>query len=131
MLHEFTLAGAAQGLVWGGLVRIFLVHHVTWSINSICHIFGRRRFDVDDMSTNVWWLAPFSLGESWHHDHHAFPRSAFHGLRWYELDISGIVILAMAKVGRPGTSSASRPSASKRRRSFRPGADAPHQGCDA
>ena len=99
VLHGFTLAGAAQGLVWGGLVRIFLVHHVTWSINSICHIFGRRRFDVDDMSTNVWWLAPFSLGESWHHNHHAFPRSAFHGLRWYELDISGIVILAMAKVG--------------------------------
>ena len=99
VLHGFTLAGAAQGLVWGGLVRIFLVHHVTWSINSICHIFGRRRFDVDDMSTNVWWLAPFSLGESWHHNHHAFPRSAFHGLRWYELDISGIVILAMSKVG--------------------------------
>jgi len=98
-LHGFTLAGAIRGLVWGGFVRIFLVHHATWSVNSICHIFGRRRFDVDDMSTNVWWLAPFSLGESWHHNHHAFPRSAFHGLRWYELDLSGIVILAMSKVG--------------------------------
>jgi stearoyl-CoA desaturase (delta-9 desaturase) len=99
VLHGFTLSGAARGLVWGGLVRIFLVHHVTWSINSICHIFGRRRFDVDDMSTNVWWLAPFSLGESWHHNHHAFPRSAFHGLRWYELDIAGILILALSKAG--------------------------------
>ena len=99
VLHGFTLAGAARGLVWGGLVRIFFVHHVTWSINSVCHIFGRRRFNVDDMSTNVWWLAPFSLGESWHHNHHAFPRSAFHGLRWYEFDPSGIVILAMSKVG--------------------------------
>jgi stearoyl-CoA desaturase (delta-9 desaturase) len=99
VFHGFTLAGAARGLVWGGLLRIFLVHHVTWSINSICHIFGKRRFDVDDMSTNVWWLAPFSLGESWHHNHHAFPRSAFHGLRWYELDIAGIMILAMSKLG--------------------------------
>jgi len=99
VLHGFTLAGAIRGLVWGGLVRIFFVHHVTWSVNSICHIFGRRRFDIDDMSTNVWWLAPLSLGESWHHNHHAFPRSAFHGLRWYELDISGLLILGMAKAG--------------------------------
>jgi stearoyl-CoA desaturase (delta-9 desaturase) len=99
VLDGFTLAGAIRGLVWGGFVRIFFVHHITWSVNSICHIFGRRRFDVDDMSTNVWWLAPFSFGESWHHNHHAFPRSAFHGLRWYELDLSGVVILAMSKVG--------------------------------
>jgi stearoyl-CoA desaturase (delta-9 desaturase) len=99
ILHGFTLAGAIRGLVWGGFVRIFFVHHITWSVNSVCHIFGRRRFDVDDMSTNVWWLAPFSFGESWHHNHHAFPRSAFHGLRWYELDLSGIVILGLSKVG--------------------------------
>ena len=98
-LHGFTLSGAIRGLVWGGFVRIFFVHHITWSVNSICHIFGRRRFDIDDMSTNVWWLAPFSLGESWHHNHHAFPRSAFHGLRWYELDLSGMVILVLARLG--------------------------------
>ena len=75
-------AGALQGYIWGGLVRIFFVHHVTWSVNSVCHFFGSRRFDVEDHSTNVGWLAVLSLGESWHHNHHAFPRSAYHGLRW-------------------------------------------------
>jgi stearoyl-CoA desaturase (delta-9 desaturase) len=83
---EGTLGGAVAAAVWGGAVRVFMLHHVTWSINSVCHFFGRRRFDVDDESTNVFWLAPFSLGESWHHNHHAFPRSAVHGLRWWEVD---------------------------------------------
>jgi stearoyl-CoA desaturase (Delta-9 desaturase) len=99
VLHGFTLDGALRGLVWGGLVRIFLVHHVTWSVNSVCHFFGSRRFDVDDHSTNVGWLALFSLGESWHHNHHAFPRSAYHGLRWWELDPSGLIISGMRRVG--------------------------------
>ncbi len=98
-LHDFTAAGALQGLVWGGLVRIFFVHHVTWSVNSVCHFFGRRRFDLDDRSTNVGWLAVVSLGESWHHNHHAFPRSAFHGLRWWEVDPSGLIIAMMQRVG--------------------------------
>ena len=75
------------------------MHHVTWSVNSVCHFFGRRRFDVEDRSTNVGWLAVLSLGESWHHNHHAFPRSAFHGLRWYELDPSGVLILGLQKAG--------------------------------
>jgi stearoyl-CoA desaturase (delta-9 desaturase) len=91
--------GALTGLLWGGLVRIFLVHHVTWSINSVCHYFGRRRFDLEDQSTNVFWLALPSLGESWHHNHHAFPRSANHGLRWWEVDVSGLLILGMEKIG--------------------------------
>jgi stearoyl-CoA desaturase (Delta-9 desaturase) len=98
-LHGFTLSGAVRGYVWGGLVRIFFVHHITWSINSVCHFFGSRRFDVDDHSTNVGWLSLVSLGESWHHNHHAFPRSAYHGLRWYELDPSGLIIRAMERVG--------------------------------
>ena len=58
------------------------MHHITWSINSVCHFFGRRRFATDDMSTNVFWLALPSLGEAWHHNHHAFPRAAVQGLRW-------------------------------------------------
>jgi stearoyl-CoA desaturase (delta-9 desaturase) len=99
VLHGFTLGGALRGYIWGGLVRIFLVHHVTWSVNSICHFFGRRRFDIEDHSTNVAWLAVFSLGESWHHNHHAFPRSAYHGLRWWELDLSGLFISGMERVG--------------------------------
>jgi stearoyl-CoA desaturase (Delta-9 desaturase) len=94
-----SVEGGLTALVWGGLVRIFFVHHVTWSINSICHFFGRRRFDVDDHSTNVFWLALPSLGESWHHNHHAFPRSAKHGLRWWEIDVTGLVIMAMKRVG--------------------------------
>jgi stearoyl-CoA desaturase (Delta-9 desaturase) len=98
-LHGFTLGGALQGLVWGGLVRIFFVHHVTWSVNSVCHFFGRRRFDIDDHSTNVGWLAVLSLGESWHHNHHAFPRSAYHGLRWWEIDLSGLIIAGMQRLG--------------------------------
>jgi stearoyl-CoA desaturase (Delta-9 desaturase) len=94
-----TLAGGLTGMLWGGLVRIFFVHHVTWSINSICHFHGARRFETDDESRNVWWLAPFSLGEAWHHNHHAFPRSAFAGLRWWELDLSGFVIRGMRRLG--------------------------------
>ena len=94
-----SLVAGLSAVLWAGLVRTFLVHHITWSINSICHFFGARRFDIDDHSTNVFWLALPSLGEAWHHNHHAFPQSAFHGLRWYELDPSGWLILGMKKVG--------------------------------
>jgi stearoyl-CoA desaturase (Delta-9 desaturase) len=94
-----TLAGAALGLLWGGLVRVFFVHHVTWSINSVCHFMGSRRFEVDDHSTNVFWLALPTMGESWHHNHHAFPRSARHGLRWWEIDISGLLIGGLERLG--------------------------------
>lgn len=94
-----TLLGAATGLLWGGLVRVFFVHHITWSINSICHFMGTRRFVTDDESRNVFWLALPSLGEAWHHNHHAFPRSAEHGLRRWELDPSALVIRTMERVG--------------------------------
>jgi stearoyl-CoA desaturase (delta-9 desaturase) len=94
-----TLVGAATGLLWGGLVRIFLVHHITWSVNSVCHFLGSRRFETDDQSRNVFWLALPSFGESWHHNHHAFPRSAQHGLKRWELDPSALVITAMEKLG--------------------------------
>jgi stearoyl-CoA desaturase (Delta-9 desaturase) len=99
VLHGFTADGALRGLIWGGLVRAFFLHHVTWSINSICHFFGRRRFAVEDHSTNVAWLALPSLGEAWHHNHHAFPRSAVHGLRRTEIDVSGAVIALMERLG--------------------------------
>jgi stearoyl-CoA desaturase (delta-9 desaturase) len=94
-----TLGGALAAALWGGAVRIFLLHHVTWSINSVCHFFGTRRFAVDDHSTNVFWLSLLSMGESWHHNHHAFPRSAHHGLRWWEVDPTAWVIRAMRATG--------------------------------
>jgi stearoyl-CoA desaturase (Delta-9 desaturase) len=94
-----TVAGAATGLLWGGLVRIFIGHHITWSINSLCHFSGSRRFDTDDESTNLFWLALPSFGEAWHHNHHAFPRSADNGLRRRELDPSAWFITGLEKVG--------------------------------
>ena len=97
-LFTGTLWGAFTGFLWGGLVRIFLLHHVTWSINSVCHFFGRRRFATEDHSTNVFWLSLLSFGESWHHNHHAFPRSAFHGLRGWELDPGGWVIRGLKRL---------------------------------
>ena len=99
LLTGGEVAGALTGLLWGGFVRVFLLHHVTWSINSICHVFGRRPFATDDHSTNVFWLALPSLGEAWHHNHHAFPRAAVHGLRRTELDPSGWVIGVMERAG--------------------------------
>jgi stearoyl-CoA desaturase (delta-9 desaturase) len=94
-----SLAAGLTGLLWGGAVRIFLLHHVTWSINSVCHFFGRRRFETDDESRNVFWLSILSCGESWHHNHHAFPTSAFHGLRRWEVDPSALVIRGLEKLG--------------------------------
>jgi stearoyl-CoA desaturase (delta-9 desaturase) len=94
-----TALGALTGLLWGGLVRIFFVHHITWSVNSVCHFLGSRRFDTDDRSTNVFWLAIPSLGESWHHNHHAFPRSAVHGMKRWEPDPSGLIISGLEKLG--------------------------------
>jgi stearoyl-CoA desaturase (delta-9 desaturase) len=87
------------GLLWGGLVRVFFLHHVTYSINSLCHFFGRRRFDTGDESRNLSWLALFTFGESWHNNHHAFPTSAVHGLRRRELDPSALVIRLLEATG--------------------------------
>ena len=96
-----SIGTALTAALWGGVIRMFLLHHVTWSINSVCHFFGRKRFAVDDESTNVFWLAPFSMGEAWHHNHHAFPTSAFHGLRFWEraTDPTGLLIALFEKLG--------------------------------
>jgi len=88
-----------SGLLWGGGIRMLVVHHVTYSINSLCHFFGRARFATKDQSRNLLWLALPSLGESWHNNHHAFPTAAFHGLKRYELDVSAMVIRALESVG--------------------------------
>jgi stearoyl-CoA desaturase (Delta-9 desaturase) len=94
-----TLMAALTGLLWGGFVRMLVVHHVTFSINSLCHFFGRRAYDTEDQSRNLAWLAPFTLGEAWHNNHHAFPTAAFHGMRRWQIDPSAWVIRGLAKVG--------------------------------
>ena len=94
-----TLRDGLTGVLWGGAVRMLMVHHVTYSINSLCHFFGRQRFDTGDQSRNLAWLAPLSLGEAWHNNHHAFPTSAQHGLRRWELDPSALLIRALERVG--------------------------------
>lgn len=91
--------GAFLGFLWGGLVRVFLTHHITWSINSICHVFGTRDYKSSDHSTNNVICGVLAWGEGWHNNHHAFPSSARHGLKWWQFDFSWIVIRAMKLVG--------------------------------
>jgi stearoyl-CoA desaturase (delta-9 desaturase) len=88
-----------SGLIWGGLVRIFLTHHITWSVNSICHTFGTRDYQTRDASRNNFLVGLLAFGEGWHNNHHAFPRSAFHGLRWWQIDTSAYLIRALERVG--------------------------------
>jgi stearoyl-CoA desaturase (delta-9 desaturase) len=90
--------GGWSGLVWGGLIRVFFNHHVTWSVNSVCHTFGRSPFATPDRSKNEWLVGLLGFGEGWHNNHHAFPSSAIHGLRWYQFDLSGYLIRLMAAV---------------------------------
>jgi stearoyl-CoA desaturase (Delta-9 desaturase) len=94
-----TVDTGLEAMLWGGAVRILVLHHVTYSINSLCHFFGRRRFATDDHSRNLLWLAPLSFGEAWHNNHHAFPTSAIHGMGRRELDISGLVISGLERAG--------------------------------
>jgi stearoyl-CoA desaturase (delta-9 desaturase) len=97
----FTLSwgGVVRGLLWGGFVRVFLVHHITWSVNSVCHLWGSRPYPEKDSSRNNVLFGVLALGEGWHNNHHAFPTSARHGLRWWQVDPSYMVIWAMEKLG--------------------------------
>ena len=94
-----TWSGAILGLVWGGLARIFLVHHVTWSVNSVCHLWGGRPYQTGDHSRNNFLFGILALGEGWHNNHHAFPTSARHGLRWWQVDVSYWVICGLTLPG--------------------------------
>jgi stearoyl-CoA desaturase (delta-9 desaturase) len=94
-----TLHGALLAGLWGSLARVFMLHHVTWSINSICHFYGKRPYESDDFSTNNWVLSLVSFGESWHNNHHAFPSAAVHGIERAQLDPSGAVIRFFGKLG--------------------------------
>lgn len=94
-----TIGGALSALVWAGVVRMALLHHVTWSINSICHMFGKRAFGTKDSSRNFSPLAILSFGESWHNFHHAFPSSARHGASRHQLDSSAALIRLFERLG--------------------------------
>ncbi len=91
--------GGWSGVLWGGLVRMAFTTHTTWCVNSICHTFGNRDFETTDESRNNWLVGLLALGEGWHNNHHAFPRNAFHGMRWYQLDASGIIIRNLERLG--------------------------------
>jgi len=92
-----SLLGGLTALLWGGAVRIFLLHHATFSINSLCHFFGRRPFATGDESRNLGWLAPLTFGEAWHNNHHAFPTSARHGLGRHQPDPGAWLITALER----------------------------------
>jgi stearoyl-CoA desaturase (delta-9 desaturase) len=94
-----TVGAGLTALLWGGGVRVFLLHHVTYSVNSLCHVFGRQPFSTKDESRNLSWLALPTLGEAWHNNHHAFPTSAEHGLRRRQVDPSALVIGALERLG--------------------------------
>lgn len=98
-LLSWSWNGALLGLLWGGLVRIFIVHHITWSVNSVCHLWGTRPFRTSDHSRNNPVVGFFALGEGWHNNHHAFPTSARHGLRWWQIDPSYLVIKVLSWTG--------------------------------
>jgi len=94
-----TWMGFLLGFLWGGLVRVLLVHHITWSVNSVCHLWGTRPYRSHDDSRNNVIFGILGMGEGWHNNHHAFPTSARHGLRWWQIDVSYMIIKAMSWMG--------------------------------
>lgn len=86
-------------VIWGMFIRLVVTYHATWLVNSASHAFGYQSFKVKDLSTNCWWVALVSNGEGWHNNHHAFPSSARHGLKWWEIDASYLFIRGMKLVG--------------------------------
>jgi stearoyl-CoA desaturase (Delta-9 desaturase) len=94
-----SVIGGLTGLLWGGAVRIFVLHHLTFSINSLCHFFGRQSYDTGDHSRNLGWLALLTLGEGWHNNHHAFPSSARHGIDRWQPDSSAALISLLERLG--------------------------------
>ena len=96
----FYLIGGISWVVWGIFVRIVLVYHVTWLVNSACHMWGYKNFELkDDLSTNCWWSAILSFGEGWHNNHHKHPKKAKHGLKLYEIDLTWVSIWVLYKLG--------------------------------
>ena len=98
-LVTMSWMGALLGFLWGGVVRMFMLHHVTWSVNSVCHIWGAKEYHSGDESRNNPVMGILALGEGWHNNHHAFPASARHGLKWWQFDLSWVIIRTLERVG--------------------------------
>jgi sn-1 stearoyl-lipid 9-desaturase len=99
LLGHFTGLGGLSFLIWGGFLRLVLVYHSTWLVNSATHKFGYRTYKSGDKSTNCWWVAVVSYGEGWHNNHHTFQHSARHGLKWWEIDVTWGVIQVLKWLG--------------------------------
>jgi stearoyl-CoA desaturase (Delta-9 desaturase) len=99
LVSGFSVTAGLTAFLWAGLVRVFLLHHATWSVNSICHMYGKRPFQTEDESRNNWAVALVSMGEGWHHTHHAFPTSARHGLSRLQFDPSYQLIRLFERLG--------------------------------
>ena len=99
LLITGTFTGFLEGVLWGGVVRVFFLHHVTWSINSVCHVFGRRPYKTRDESRNNAIFGVLAFGEGWHNNHHAFPAAAVHGFHWWQVDLNGFMIWLFEKMG--------------------------------
>ena len=113
--------GAWTGLLWGGVVRVFVGHHITWSVNSVCHAFGTRPFETNDASRNNFVVALLGFGEGWHNNHHAFPQSASHGLRWWQVDVTAMTIRVLEWLGLAKNVKRATPDEMQRRRRVRAG----------
>lgn len=98
LVIPFAIAGW-EGLLWGGFVRIVIVNHISWSVNSVCHLFGDRPFAIKDQSGNNWLLGVLAFGEGWHHNHHAFPAMAYHGMTWRQFDLTALIIRLLRRIG--------------------------------
>jgi stearoyl-CoA desaturase (delta-9 desaturase) len=98
-LWTLSWMGVWMGFIWGGLVRMAVCQHITWGINSVCHIIGKKNHTTQNNSRDNWVLGVLALGEGWHNSHHAFPTSARHGLKWWQFDISFYVIKLLEKLG--------------------------------
>ena len=99
LLITGTFTGFLEGVLWGGVVRVFFLHHVTWSINSVCHVFGKRPYKTRDESRNNAIFGVLAFGEGWHNNHHAFPAAAVHGFHWWQVDLNGFMIWVFEKMG--------------------------------
>lgn len=115
LVIPYLIAGWG-GFLWGGLVRMAVLNHATFAVNSICHAFGSRDFDTKDESRNNWIVAALTFGEGWHNNHHAFPAMAYHGMGWRQFDPTAIVIRTLAKVGLVRNIKLPRPELVERRR---------------